>query len=539
MVDFTVTGRNDADTFTLEGREQTSRSAGIGSPEVTRKTKDSDGEKVTLPNTAGLVAKAKSEAFLPDGSTIKVDQQTTGQFGRIVENQIAVIDDVDVDYDLIALDNQMAIYETKYRNKDLKDNKDYQVFMSSEAPFEMGATSKGLTQERYTEIFDLRQRTQQAMRTVMEDATPENQSALDALTVELYTGQNKEDLLDFHFMNHPSARTKEDGTFILQEDPWMTHKQMLIYNQRQKGNIPEADTWYEPATDKVEGKSTFDAYFNKYNDIANISKLVDRSNANKHAELDFEVSLAEKLEGVPYEHQAKVLAQKTNRAALLMRDLIVEAGQDDALIEASSMWEGVVYGGAAFLASPATIFAGAKVAQGAIKTTQAAGQMIHITTRGAPAYAAWANSAASKNVSLVNTWVTGSAASSAVAYAPNLVGSPTATLRRYGQDVLVDTAFGGAIGSLAVVNKAVAGTKLGNFIGLQNDKIIAATRNTVSQYHDRISDIGAEAITRAKAEAKKARSPNERKAFGIVKNQMSEQVADQHLPAAKYYKYRH
>lgn len=516
MPDFTIKGRNDADTFTFEERETTSRSLSLGSPEVTRTIRE-DGEEEKIPNEAGLIAKQKSEAFAPTGSTVRVDQQQVGPFGRFVETQQLVIDDTPIDYELIAYDNQMGVFETKYRRAGMAGNPDYQIFQSSQAPYEVGATIDPLNEEDYVFISGLREQVKVARNNVMEDPSDTNQEILNELTKELYTGENRENLLKYHFMNHSSARSLQDGRMVLDADPWMDARQLVRYNESMAGRT--GDTPVTGPTQLInEDRSTLGGFFSKYNDMVNFTRHTELVNANRYADLDYPVTTEEKLKGIRPEHYHLVLSQDTNRGALEMNRQIREAQENNALIEGASFLESVGYGTLAFVASPLTVSGGGLLAQSAVKGTGYLGKAAYISVRGKPALETFMRTSKSKHLATLNNWVTGSATGSAAAYAPNLLGDPTATLRGYGQDVLLDTAFGFGIGGLAVGNKVVRGTPLGKALGLQDSQVVDSLNTAVDGYHERIARNKSSVQDRYKQESKKYYTPNQRHAFGLVNN---------------------
>ena len=190
------------------------------------------GKTIKIAYTRSIPGSTEAiKTFLPQGTELKLSSPVADSNSDYRYTVHIKIEDTFIDYQLIALDNGLALLDTRYQTTNNQINPEYAIFLSSEAPFQIGAINNGINKTKFNEIAILRNALQTAIKAVITNSTPEYQKRLDRLARDLYTGENREALLSWHFMNHPSARPTDTNQWIMIGDMYMDHKAQLNYNQ--------------------------------------------------------------------------------------------------------------------------------------------------------------------------------------------------------------------------------------------------------------------------------------------------------------------
>lgn len=506
----------DGDT-TVDEQGTRSRAFTVAAPE-SKLTTVVDGEEVSEENLAGQIAADKMRAFAPKGTEIKREFQRVDQFGRSVSKDAYIIDGYEVDHALIAFDNDAARYTNQYsvRGDETADDP-YRVYLSKNTPHEIGAVSQGLTEEEFAYVHNLRKQVHTKRDEVMQAYSEEGQRELNSLSAELY-GKNKDKLLAYQFMLNPYARKQADGSYVMDGDRYLTGlDDAYQYNARMAGRqakvdgrfdagAPEEDTSFlQDVKTEVVGSSTdrdtnlVSAYFRQTSGATALSRMEQLASAERYKDLDKKFTAQEKLAGVPPEYWAEIMGAKNDAQAMVIRDQVLIGLQDKAHMEASGFFANAAAGTAGVLLDPVGWVAGGvgtRVGMGtynglrALGTTSAQALPKMLPSSALPFIKGMSTEGAAK----VSSWVAGSTAGSAALYAPNALTDPTTSARHYMLSVLADGAMGGGFGLMGVGNRALAGTKLGDKIGLFNADVLKKAEVARDAYFERVSMDKADAL---------------------------------------------
>lgn len=166
----------DGDTLDIE--DQTHRVAGINTPESVH-----PDESRNTPE--GEVASRTMKQLFPEGSDVSVNQHEIDRFGRRVSSVKRNINGVEIDWGLVALDQELSQYYIQYgSHSDPMLHDQYKEYFADYAPYNYGDVQPKLPPEevkRMEHRYFTLQNTLEAME--QGQATQED---VDAALVDLY-----------------------------------------------------------------------------------------------------------------------------------------------------------------------------------------------------------------------------------------------------------------------------------------------------------------------------------------------------------------
>ena len=414
----------DGDTFAT--KNQTVRVGYIDTPESVH-----PDESRNVP--AGEVASRFAKDVLPRGTEVSVTEYDKGVFGRSVSGVSRNIGGRDIDYGLVALDQEMINYYTKYgEHPDPMKHDQYKAYFSQYAPYQYGDTAEPLSAERSAEITALHERFT-SVREAMHNGEATREE-FDIAIADLY--ENPADVVAYRnerFRGAGSAKLEEhDASLrfahdIMMQDPKM--RDQYNKNVRNTGTElhqapeQEPDFWLKTKT-----------AFSLLNTVSNASDMRDLFAAREH-DKDIKAEENDLLNAVPAAYHEMVLTEAETHnttSALVLREQLLEDIKNNTLFDNMAWYEQLGYGAVATIVDPTTLVAGGVVFKG----VKAAG----LTQK------AWATGRVGGATAALTEFSGAGLAEGMVINAPRLGGDHTYTPRDYALDIAMDAGFGVALG---------------------------------------------------------------------------------------------
>ena len=124
----------DGDTFSTG--DDTLRVGYIDTPESVHPNKEKNTPE-------GAEASEFAEHIVPEGAEVEVTDYGTDHFGRSVSGVTRNINGVEVDYGLVALDQQMSTYYTEHgQHPDPLKHDQYKEYYSRKVPYQLGSSEE-------------------------------------------------------------------------------------------------------------------------------------------------------------------------------------------------------------------------------------------------------------------------------------------------------------------------------------------------------------------------------------------------------------
>lgn len=430
-----VTSNIDGDTFRT--KEDKIRVGYINTPESVH-------ENERLNTQDGEVASDFAKDMLPEGSQVKTHDYGKDHFGRTVSGVTRNINGVEVDYGLVALDQQMSTYYTKYgKHPDPMKHDQYKEYYSRLVPYQLGTTEEYPSVEELELMTDLQKKFQKTYSDFKEGEATQEQ--LDAVTAELYGDPQR-------VMRYRRALVRSNFEANKGNTNTLAGAMQLVLETN-----PEAQEQYNRAVrnghlqfERVpEDEPTFwENAANAFSLMGSVSNVADTEllfDARKYG-TDTELPDEELVKGLPDQYHAQILQQAeryNDTAALVLRDQLIEDIANNKQFDNMEWYAQFGYGALALVADPTSIVAAApavKVGQGVINMNRAWQTARHIGGKsiitGSPAGAK------------LTAWAAGGAIEGAATNLPMLMADHTYTARDYQLDIMMDTAFGMGLGGL-------------------------------------------------------------------------------------------
>lgn len=432
----------DGDTFTTG--DDTLRVSNIDTPESVH-----PDEKRNTPE--GEVASQFAKDVMPVGSEVQVTDYGTDHFGREVSGVSRVINDVEIDYGLVALDQQMATYYTKYgEHPDPLKHNQYKEYYSRLVPYQIGSTEEPL---KHDEVVSMTAKHEAFTKTYADfkegNATQEQ---LDSVTADLYGDPNK--VMRYRRMLFTqNQQMNQDNHYTLSGAMKIAMENSPEFKEQYNRAVKNGHLQFHP---DPESEPSFwekaSASFSMLGSVSNLTDIEMMYDARRLGS-DTEIPEQELLKGVPDQYHSVVLQEASrynDHAALTLRNQLLEDIANNKVFDNMEWYAQLGYGALAVVADPLTLLPAAPVAKG--------GQAIVATNR------AWQTARVVGGKSIVPgsatgsklaAWAAGGAVEGAVFNAPRLAGDHTYTAKDYQLDILMDAGFGLGIGTLVHGGKGV------------------------------------------------------------------------------------
>lgn len=327
------------------------RVAGIDTPESVSPQKWKNSEQ-------GKEVSAKAATILPAGSEVTLEGDTKDAFGRDVNSVIREINGVKIDYGLVALDQGMSSYYTKFgKHRDPLRHDQYKDFVSEYAPWNYSLPSEDVSNEMSREdILSMADR-----RQVLDDAVNAqlagsgSQEAVDAALVGYYNDPRKVVAYRKHLYDMSAPKENNSGYRAVYEQV-MNNPQaretynMVMNNTTQPINLKPMQhlDWWEKA-----GVN--------YQQLAGISSIIDTNELiamNIVPNRDTKIKKEELLVGVPPELHAAVTAyweEHNDLAAIKFKEQIINDFDNNREIARMTLGEQLMYGAGAMILDPVSM----------------------------------------------------------------------------------------------------------------------------------------------------------------------------------------
>ncbi|QPI17704.1 putative internal virion protein [Alteromonas phage vB_AmeP_R8W] len=425
----------DGDTFRT--KEDKIRVGYINTPESVH-------ENEKLNTQEGEMASEFAKDIMPEGSQVTTHDYGKDHFGRTVAGVTRNINGVEVDYGLVALDQQMSTYYTKYgKHPDPMKHDQYKEYYSRLVPYQLGTSEEYPSVEELELMTDLQKKFQKTYSDFKEGEATQEQ--LDAVTAELYGDPQR-------VMRYRRALVRSNYEANKGNTNTLAGAMQLVLETN-----PEAQEQYNRAVrnghlqfERVpEDEPTFwENAANAFSLMGSVSNVADTEllfDARKYG-TDTELPDEELVKGLPDQYHAQILQQAeryNDTAALVLRDQLIEDIANNKQFDNMEWYAQFGYGALALVADPTSIVAAApaiKVGQGVINMNRAWQTARYIGGKsiinGSPAGAK------------LTAWAAGGAIEGAITNVPMLMADHTYTARDYQLDILMDTAFGIGLGGV-------------------------------------------------------------------------------------------
>ncbi len=403
------------------------RVTGINTPESVHKDESRNTPK-------GEEASEFAKAVLPKGSEVETTPRTVDHFDRQVADVKRVINGVEIDYGLVALDQDFSNYYLKKgKHPDPVVHGMYKNYYSKDLPYEFGATFTPLDDDK---VAEMEQKHALFSETYIKfqdgDATQEE---LDEATVNLYG--NSDDVVRYrqHLSewNKPKVEQDPNGlTAAMQKAFELQPELREVYNRNVRNSELTLSQVPEQEPDFIKKLTTSIDMFSIYSNGVEADKLWDTRRLGE----DFEVPKEELTKGVPEQYHS-MLYQEANRyndqSALLLRDQLIEDIGNNKIFDNLEWYAQFGYGLLGTISDPTSIVGGSVIAKGGYNAVN--------TVR------AYTTNKAVRNTALATTWATGGAAESSLINAPRLASDHTYTARDLQLDMIFDAGLGLGLGA--------------------------------------------------------------------------------------------
>lgn len=353
------------------------------------------------------------------------------------------INGVDVDYGLVALDQQMSNYYTKYgKHPDPMKHDQYKDYYSRLVPYQLGTSEPYPSAEEITEMTGLQKKFRETYSNFKEGNATQEQ--LDAVTAELY-GDPQRVMRYRRALVRANYDTAKDNTNTL------AGAMQIVLDSN-----PEAQEQYNRAVRnghlqfeaKPEDEPTFwqqaSNAFSLMGSVANVADTELLFDARKYGG-DTELPEEELLKGVPEQYHTQILEESVkwnDTAALVLRDQLIEDIAENKQFNDMSWYAQFGFGALALVADPTSIIAAAPAAKAGYGVIQANKAWQTARVIGGKSIIS-----GSPHAAKLASWASAGAIEGAATNAPMLLADHTYTARDYQLDIMMDTAFGIGLGT--------------------------------------------------------------------------------------------
>lgn len=471
-------------------------------------TPESVHPKEELNTAEGREASRFAKAVLPVGEEVKTNVYGNDHFGRQLAGVTRIVNGVEIDYGLVALDKQMALYYTKYgKHPDPTKHNEYKEYYSKHVPYQFGAAEEPLTKEEIVfmqenhKVFDETYDKFKSGKATQEE--------FDEITAKLYGDSNLVMRYRHQLSNWNRPIDQEDGGTlrgamrIAMEDPELRE----IYNR----SVRNGHLMNTPIPEKE--KSFWETAGTSLKLLGSVSQMIDLKElwGARNQGMAIDVPKQELTKGTPEQYHTQILLEAENyneQSALIMRDQIIEDVENNRQFDNLPLYAQFGYGLGAMVVDPLVILPAAPLAK--------AGQAVNAAVRG------WTKSKALRNTAVLATWAGFSGAEEVLISTPRLAADHTYTARHMQLDVLTSAGLGLGIGTLAEFGVKPAFKKYitdaRDSRELEKEQIQAIAEKEVKQKQTGVVDN--EAATPELQETQK--TANKAKAESVVKEKVAQ-----------------
>ena len=439
-----ITKNTDADTFRVDG--VSTRVLGINTEESVAVNEERNTEK-------GKIDSARAKNILPKGAPVRTETEEagTGTFGRDLRDLKLQTAEGEVDYGLLALDQSMSKYTTKYgEHPDPEQHDIFKEYFSDKAPYQADQTKEHLTQKEYKVVAD-----NIAAFEVAEKAYEKGNISREDFDKSMYKAYGDgQKVARYRYMNHDWQKKVDmenyDGSekmawaWALQgKENKDTYNKSIKNSHTGAAKNPEKDPgfWKSFTQDSATMFSTF-------NDFAILGRSTDLDNARKYGSKNLDIPDKELLMDVPTEYHDQVLqeAEKYGDGAArqFRENLLIDIKNEEDLAE-MHLGAQIALAIPAILTSPVTLIPGMGAAKGVGIASKTISQVLG---KGAMRYA---------GMPLKATVASGAGfVEAGVSALPRLANNETFTPEDMLMEMKFGAAFGGAIPVLAPGIKGAA-----------------------------------------------------------------------------------
>ena len=439
-----ITKNTDADTFRVDG--VSTRVLGINTEESVAVNEERNTEK-------GKIDSARAKNILPKGAPVRTETEEagTGTFGRDLRDLKLQTAEGEVDYGLLALDQSMSKYTTKYgEHPDPEQHDIFKEYFSDKAPYQADQTKEHLTQKEYKVVAD-----NIAAFEVAEKAYEKGNISREDFDKSMYKAYGDgQKVARYRYMNHDWQKKVDmenyDGSekmawaWALQgKENKDTYNKSIKNSHTGAAKNPEKDPgfWKSFTQDSATMFSTF-------NDFAILGRSTDLDNARKYGSKNLDIPDKELLMDVPTEYHDQVLqeAEKYGDGAArqFRENLLIDIKNEEDIAE-MHLGAQIALAIPAILTSPVTLIPGIGAAKGVSIASKTISQVLG---KGAMRYA---------GMPLKATVASGAGfVEAGVSALPRLANNETFTPEDMLMEMKFGAAFGGAIPVLAPGIKGAA-----------------------------------------------------------------------------------
>ncbi len=381
----------------------------------------------------GDIASEFAKDVLPKGKPVIEYNYGKDHFGRKVSSVKRDINGVEIDYGLVALDQQMSTYYTEFgTHPDPLSHDQYKEYYSKDVPYQFGSTEEPLTQDEMVSMTAKQKKFTETYQAFKEGDV--SQEDFDNVTADLYG--NPDLVMRYRHQvsnwNKPTNQTSPhsiEGAMkrAFEQDPSLKD----TYNRAvRNGHLMSAPTPEDEPSFWEKTKNSF-SLLNFTSNAVDTDALYDSRRLGKN----FDVPINELTKGVPEQFHSLVLqeaAKYNDQSGLLMRDQLIEDIQNNKVFDDMEWYAQLGYGALAIITDPTALVGAGVVAKG--------GQAINNSIR------AWTTNRTVRNTALISEWAAGGALEGSLVNAPRLSGDHTYTAKDYQLDILFDAGFGVLLG---------------------------------------------------------------------------------------------
>lgn len=419
----------DGDTVEVNGNK--SRVNYIDTPESVH----ADESKNT---PEGQRASSMMKDFIPSDSDLTIESESKDKFGRDLSTVKRKIGDTELDWGLIALDQDLSMYETKYGTAPADIHDVYKEYYSKYSPYQYGEIVEPMPEGKFQEMVGKYSRLNSAYKSYKDT---DDRNELDASLVALYS--NPQDVAHFRALKMQHIRQKEspDGSLmaayqLAEQDPDFREKYNRVVRE---GGLPRQSVNQPKIDDSFLGR--LGATFQQTSMLTNLKDKHDLDIARQTK--DMSIPLNDVLQGVDEKYVSRVQQEYASNGAIAAwtyKEQLAEDIENNKVFDNLPLHKQLGYGALAILSDPSSYVTGGIVGKGATAAVGALKAMPLIQ-----------NKAAAEVGTTIATWGVAAGIEGAVYDAPRLLeGDLTYTGTDYLATIAMSTAFGTGLSSVLI-----------------------------------------------------------------------------------------
>lgn len=419
----------DGDTINVTnglGIDNTIRIEGVDTEESVHVNKEKN-------TPAGAATSKFMKDVIPDGARVKADISGTDHFGRSVGAVTRLVNGVEVDMGLVALDQQLSTYRTEYgKHADPLKHEQYKEFYSTHVPYQYGSSEQPMTREEFDDMSQ-----KHATFDLIKEKFNEgelSQDHFDIALANLYGDPNEVARYRRQLYNWDRPEEYDDPNSIRGiMRATMAHNPKLReqYNRAvRNGHLTDV-----PVPEKQRTLwNNLDTAIDTYSMMANLSDY-NEERIMKESHTDLGLPIEELTRGLPENMHAealKIYEDFGDLAAITYRDNAIEDVSNAAIFSDMGGLASFSYAVAGTIIDPTSLIGGAAIGK--------------VGMTGARLTGLTATTPLGQNTMKMAGYATMGAADEAYVAAPRLLADHTYNLDAYKKDITFGAAFGAGLG---------------------------------------------------------------------------------------------